>query len=136
MVPVQSAAATAGVGRSDREQFPLGRRATDGIRGELVSVGLDRVDLPRLLAGAVHPHLVLHRVATGGVVLLQVASPSPASRVVAAVTSSVVATSTPRWSSTVARSGSPSMSTSFNGGSAIAKFAYPAAAWPAVAPQM
>jgi hypothetical protein len=45
--------------------------------------------------------------------------------VVAVVTSSVVATSTPRWSSTVAWSGPPSMSTSFNGGSTIAKFAYP-----------
>jgi hypothetical protein len=52
-----------------------------------------------------------------------VAKPSPDSRVVAALTSSVVATSTPRWSSTVLRSGSPSMSTSFRGGSAIAKLA-------------
>ena len=38
-------------------------------RGGVGGVGLDGVDLPRLLPGAVHPDLVLQRVAAGGVVL-------------------------------------------------------------------
>src|SRR5690606_21049595 len=37
----------------------------------LVAVALDHVDLPRFAAGAVHPHLVLYRVAAGGVLLLE-----------------------------------------------------------------
>src|SRR3954464_12999621 len=53
------------------------------------------------------------------------ARPASASRDVAAVTSPVEDTSTPRWSMRVASPGSPSSSTSFSGGSAIAKLAYP-----------
>jgi hypothetical protein len=53
----------------------------------------------------------------------RVASPASASRVAAAVTSPVVGTSTPRWSIRVASPGSPSSSTSFSGGSVIAKLA-------------
>src|SRR5690606_22341544 len=37
----------------------------------LVAVALDHVDPPRFAAGAVHPHLVLYRVAAGGVLLLE-----------------------------------------------------------------
>lgn len=53
-----------------------GAAAVAGHRGvgalaEGVGVGLDDVDLPRLLAGAVHPHLVLEGVAAGSVVLLE-----------------------------------------------------------------
>ncbi len=111
--PVSASGVAAGRG-GDRGRVVLAER-----RG----VVFDGVDLPGLLAGAVHPDLVLQGVAAGGAFSTKVSMPSPVSRFEAASTSSVDSTSTPRWSITVAWPGSPSSSTSLSAGSVMAKFA-------------
>ena len=91
-------------------------------------VGEHGVDLPRRAVGVVHPHLVLHGVAA------RRRSSTSRSRGPRRPggwsrprTSSVVSTSTPRWLSApvdpVGRAGRFSISTSFSGGSAMAKLA-------------
>jgi hypothetical protein len=67
-----------------------------GLLGHGVGVGLDGVDLPRLIARSGDPDLVLDGVAACGVFLGGGSSPAAARRLVAALTSSVVSTSTPR----------------------------------------
>ena len=103
-------------------QLPRARSSEAAARH--LRVGEDRVDLPRLAAGSVHPNFVLERVATDG----WFAPPWPCrGRHVqddpcAAVTSSQLTTSTPRWLSDPGAWSASSIRTSLSGGSATAKF--------------
>ena len=87
-----------------------------------LDVGQDRVDLPRLAVGAVDPHLVLHRVATGHFVL---GGGGEAFTRQAGLRGADLVGGLDLDAEVVQRAGVavPSMSTSFSGGSAMAKLA-------------
>jgi hypothetical protein len=91
-------------------------------------LGLDDVDLPRLLAGAVNPDLVLQGVAAGVSFSSKAARPASSMRWVAAVTCSACSPSTPKWSIRVASPDSPSIRTSHFPQEATHK-------WPSVSPR-
>ena len=98
-VPVARQHGSLGRGAPQRARPPSrGRSSVGVVRVHDLGVGQHRVDLPRLAVGAVHPHLVLDGVATGGLVLDGGGEPvglqAGARR---RPTSGRVSTSTPRW---------------------------------------
>ena len=95
----RSAAARGRLGRRPRSTVASAPGSTRAqLPGGHLDVGEHGVDLPRLAVGAVDPDLVLHRVAARHLVLGRAGQARrPASRSVAAPTSSVDSTSTPRW---------------------------------------
>ena len=130
----QGSSAAAGAARRR-----FGRRGLDGLAlaraaarvaaksmalAHLVGVGLDDVDLPGLLAGAVDPDLVLEGVAAGGVVLLEGGEPGVLEPVGGG--GDLVGGRRPRRRGGPGGSpapASPSIRTSLSGGSAMAKLA-------------